>query len=144
MIEDAEENTNVMSLLSNVQVWIGLYRNPWRWSDRNSNSSFRNWEAIEPNSEGQEHCVAENSQRYWADWKCDIKHFFWCYKDLTVKRIHTVSMKFLTSADLSDPDINIQILQQLSERFNVSDSNVALKWKTEPRKQDEETDEPNR
>ncbi|XP_029361078.1 macrophage mannose receptor 1-like [Echeneis naucrates] len=143
MIEDAEENTNVMSLLSNVRVWIGLYRNPWRWSDR-SNSSFRNWVVLEPDNFGGQHCVAENSVRYWADRNCDIKRFFWCYKDLTVKRIHTVSMKFLTSADLSDPDINIQILQQLSERLNISDSNVTLKWKTEPRKLDKETDEPNR
>uniref|UniRef100_A0A665UHL0 C-type lectin domain-containing protein n=1 Tax=Echeneis naucrates TaxID=173247 RepID=A0A665UHL0_ECHNA len=81
MIEDAEENTNVMSLLSNVQVWIGLYRNPWRWSDRNSNSSFRNWEAIEPNSEGQEHCVAENSQRYWADGDCHLRFIDYYHVD---------------------------------------------------------------
>uniref|UniRef100_A0A665UGG9 C-type lectin domain-containing protein n=1 Tax=Echeneis naucrates TaxID=173247 RepID=A0A665UGG9_ECHNA len=65
MIEDAEENTNVMSLLSNVRVWIGLYRNPWRWSDR-SNSSFRNWVVLEPDNFGGQHCVAENSVRYWV------------------------------------------------------------------------------
>uniref|UniRef100_A0A665UHQ8 C-type lectin domain-containing protein n=1 Tax=Echeneis naucrates TaxID=173247 RepID=A0A665UHQ8_ECHNA len=77
------ESNDDLRLMNSVSVpttwsWIGL--NPWRWSDRNSNSSFRNWEAIEPNSEGQEHCVAENSQRYWADGDCHLAYFFWCYK----------------------------------------------------------------
>ncbi|KAK7883839.1 hypothetical protein WMY93_026962 [Mugilogobius chulae] len=41
MIEDDSENTAVKDLNPSGQMWIGLYRQPWRWSD-GSDSTFKN------------------------------------------------------------------------------------------------------
>ncbi|XP_071326283.1 C-type mannose receptor 2-like [Trachinotus anak] len=139
-IETAQENTEVMSVKSTHTAWIGLYRVPWRWSDKSS-SSFRNWQSGQPdNYDGTEHCVAENADHTWADMNCNSKHFFWCYQDLGVKKT-MVRVKIQTVADLSDPATNAQILQQLGERFRTLQSDVKLRWVTQPRKQEEDTDE---
>uniref|UniRef100_A0A3B4BGL8 C-type lectin domain-containing protein n=1 Tax=Periophthalmus magnuspinnatus TaxID=409849 RepID=A0A3B4BGL8_9GOBI len=61
MIESAEENNQVSSLIQPYgyyTVWIGLYREPWRWSD-NSLSPFTNWADGSPNNyNGAEHSTA--------------------------------------------------------------------------------------
>ncbi|XP_071325138.1 macrophage mannose receptor 1-like [Trachinotus anak] len=140
-IETVQENTEVMSVKSTHTAWIGLYRVPWRWSDK-SNSSFRNWHNGEPsNFNGTQHCVAENADHSWHDYNCNRKFFFCCYKDLGVKKTVNVRVKIQTVADLSDPAINAQILQQLGERFRTLQSDVKLRWVTQPRKQEEDTDE---
>uniref|UniRef100_A0A3B4UBM4 C-type lectin domain-containing protein n=1 Tax=Seriola dumerili TaxID=41447 RepID=A0A3B4UBM4_SERDU len=83
MIDNAEENADVMSLMSTQYVWIGLYREPWRWSD-NSSSSFTNWQSGQPNNYDSDYCAAESLGHVWADVNCDTKCFFWCYKDLKI------------------------------------------------------------
>ncbi|XP_023249200.1 macrophage mannose receptor 1-like [Seriola lalandi dorsalis] len=139
MIENAQESTEVTSVMSTQYVWIGLYREPWKWSD-NSRSSFTNWQTGQPNNYGGQNCVVENLDHVWADLNCDTKLFFWCYKDLRVKKT-MVKIKIQSVADLSDPATNTQILQQLGERFKTLRSDVKLRWVTEPEKQEEETDE---
>ncbi|XP_023249201.1 macrophage mannose receptor 1-like [Seriola lalandi dorsalis] len=128
MTENAQENVEVMSVMSTDIAWIGLYREPWRWSD-NSSSSFTNWKSGEPDNYGGENCAAENLDHGWHD-----------LKYLRVKKT-MVRMKIQTIANLSDPATNTQILQQLGERFETLRSDVKLRWVTEPEKQEEETDE---
>uniref|UniRef100_A0A3B4Z4H9 C-type lectin domain-containing protein n=1 Tax=Stegastes partitus TaxID=144197 RepID=A0A3B4Z4H9_9TELE len=78
-IENDQENGQVMSLLSaGGYGWIGLYREPWRWSD-NSSSSFRNWGTGQPNNYDNQFCVAEESNHLWFDEKCDKEMPFWCH-----------------------------------------------------------------
>uniref|UniRef100_A0A4W6G681 C-type lectin domain-containing protein n=1 Tax=Lates calcarifer TaxID=8187 RepID=A0A4W6G681_LATCA len=58
-VRNMEENQKIMELLPSGQsVWIGLFRDSWKWSD-GSNSSFRYWITGEPNG-GTENCVAAN------------------------------------------------------------------------------------
>uniref|UniRef100_A0A3Q1GTE2 C-type lectin domain-containing protein n=1 Tax=Acanthochromis polyacanthus TaxID=80966 RepID=A0A3Q1GTE2_9TELE len=81
MIENDQENMQVMSVLSvsAYSAWIGLYRQPCRWSD-NSSSSFTNWRDGEPNNGNRnQYCVAESSDHLWIDESCDNKLAFWCY-----------------------------------------------------------------
>uniref|UniRef100_A0A672Y5T9 C-type lectin domain-containing protein n=1 Tax=Sphaeramia orbicularis TaxID=375764 RepID=A0A672Y5T9_9TELE len=42
-IENSEENSKVTQIIPFIGIaWIGLYRNPYSWSDK-SQSSVRNW-----------------------------------------------------------------------------------------------------
>uniref|UniRef100_A0A3Q3FAL6 C-type lectin domain-containing protein n=1 Tax=Labrus bergylta TaxID=56723 RepID=A0A3Q3FAL6_9LABR len=60
------------------RVWIGMYREPWRWSD-NRNSSFKNWRDGEPNNYlAVQHCVSLNLDYTWGDDDCTKMHSFWC------------------------------------------------------------------
>uniref|UniRef100_A0A8C6UJZ4 C-type lectin domain-containing protein n=1 Tax=Neogobius melanostomus TaxID=47308 RepID=A0A8C6UJZ4_9GOBI len=72
VIEDASDLTTVSNLISTHWVWIGLSREPFRWSD-NRISYFKNWHGQEPdNKQTIEHCVVEYSspEHYWLDASC--------------------------------------------------------------------------
>uniref|UniRef100_A0A8C7WUC6 C-type lectin domain-containing protein n=1 Tax=Oryzias sinensis TaxID=183150 RepID=A0A8C7WUC6_9TELE len=78
MIENQEENTEAQNAKpSNNVVWIGLYREPWTWSD-GSRSSFRNWLPTTGlnNVDKNQHCITENPQHQWADEFCNIPWLF--------------------------------------------------------------------
>ncbi|NP_001093539.1 uncharacterized protein LOC100000851 precursor [Danio rerio] len=68
---------------SESEVWIGLFRDSWQWSDQ-SNSSFRYWNTGEPNNAGNnENCTVliENTNGHWADNTCNHKFPFVCHED---------------------------------------------------------------
>ncbi|XP_051756093.1 C-type mannose receptor 2-like isoform X4 [Ctenopharyngodon idella] len=70
------------SLISG-DVWIGLFRDSWQWSDQ-SYSSFRYWNTGEPNNaEGNQNCAAiyQNAQGQWNDAPCSEQHPFVCHED---------------------------------------------------------------
>uniref|UniRef100_A0A3P9JKX4 C-type lectin domain-containing protein n=1 Tax=Oryzias latipes TaxID=8090 RepID=A0A3P9JKX4_ORYLA len=78
MIENQEENTEAQNAKLSNKVWIGLYREPWTWSD-GSKSSFRNWDPSSLNNNGgNRHCGTENSIHVWGDedcsWESDLKY----------------------------------------------------------------------
>ncbi|XP_059196246.1 C-type lectin lectoxin-Phi1-like [Centropristis striata] len=140
MIEDAQENTKMMSAAqSTYKAWIGLYRILWSWSDKSSNSTFRNWEEGQPNNYGgNQYCVLENSKHQWNDDYCDREYPFVCQRDLKLKRM--LRMKIQSDADLSDPASSNQMLQQLHAVLMNRTSMVDFKlvWRTEPRKQEQD------
>uniref|UniRef100_A0A3Q3ITG4 C-type lectin domain-containing protein n=1 Tax=Monopterus albus TaxID=43700 RepID=A0A3Q3ITG4_MONAL len=81
-IESSAENSALYSTIPNgVNVWIGLYRNAWTWSD-NSSSVFRNWKSGQPdNSNLNEYCVSEDSQHQWYDDNCQNQYAFICHEE---------------------------------------------------------------
>uniref|UniRef100_A0A672F5L6 C-type lectin domain-containing protein n=1 Tax=Salarias fasciatus TaxID=181472 RepID=A0A672F5L6_SALFA len=78
VIEKDKENRNVTSVIRGHTVWIGLYREPWMWSD-GSNSSFRYWRSRTPNNRSpNEHCGAEYADHFWDDSPCHWKYPLIC------------------------------------------------------------------
>ncbi|XP_059188290.1 lectin-like isoform X2 [Centropristis striata] len=81
-VRNQAENQKVQELVPGVwAVWIGLFRDSWKWSD-GSSSSFRYWKSGQPdNYGGKEDCAAADfsSSGGWRDRKCDQKFPFICY-----------------------------------------------------------------
>ncbi|XP_009301150.1 C-type mannose receptor 2-like [Danio rerio] len=69
---------------SGSAVWIGLFRDPWQWSDQ-SNSSFRYWKPSKPSLPDHEHCAATEQfiLGQWSDYLCSVtwKLPFVCHED---------------------------------------------------------------
>ncbi|XP_027141947.1 C-type mannose receptor 2 [Larimichthys crocea] len=77
-IHSVEENEAVRNSGSK-EVWIGLFKDRWKWSD-GSNSSFRYWKSRQPNYLKDQDCVAAifEDEGRWNDLKCRIKRNFVC------------------------------------------------------------------
>nr|XP_046254511.1 uncharacterized protein LOC124064261 [Scatophagus argus] len=138
IVENAEENKAVHAVNAANVAWIGLYRTPWTWSD-GSSSTFRNWKPGRPdNGYGVEACGFEYPDRTWDDDRCSSSYFFLCHEDPDLK-ITRITMKILSDADITDPAINTQVLQQIGTKLtNQGWMGFKLQWKIEPRQQKEE------
>ncbi|XP_034384399.1 macrophage mannose receptor 1-like [Cyclopterus lumpus] len=139
MIENDEENKAVAAQLGGYYGWIGLYRVRWTWSDK-SQSSFRFWGPGAPQYfHSQEDCVAMRSLHKWDDANCKSEYHFMCHQVLKLKT--KLRLKFKTSADITDPASNAQILQQLSVALTRQGwTDFKLKWNAPPRKQEKRTE----
>ncbi|XP_068999106.1 C-type mannose receptor 2-like isoform X1 [Embiotoca jacksoni] len=79
-IHSAEEDTAVQNVSEAQNVWIGLFKDPWKWSD-GSNSSFRFWKPSQPNYYESQDCVAavfRDGRGQWNDLKCTTERTFIC------------------------------------------------------------------
>lgn len=93
MIENSAENNAVISAKpASAEVWIGLYRVPWTWSDK-TQSSFRIWQsdAVYPNNYGgNQFCMATNTVPEWDDSNCQSEMPFICHQgDCSTTQIHS-------------------------------------------------------
>uniref|UniRef100_A0A672F6P2 C-type lectin domain-containing protein n=1 Tax=Salarias fasciatus TaxID=181472 RepID=A0A672F6P2_SALFA len=78
MIENEEENRNVTSARRGHEAWIGLYREPWMWSDGRK-SSFKNWMRRAPDNQyNRQHCAVEHPDHSWDDQDCSLQGHFIC------------------------------------------------------------------
>ncbi|MBN3316965.1 PLA2R phospholipase, partial [Atractosteus spatula] len=82
-VRSRSENEEVRKVMKNESVWIGLFRDAWRWSDQRS-SSFRNWSIEQPDSGGNEKCGSlflDTKRGGWNDASCNTAYPFICYND---------------------------------------------------------------
>ncbi|XP_049423959.1 C-type lectin galactose-binding isoform-like [Epinephelus fuscoguttatus] len=70
---------------SNKYVWIGLFRDSWRWSD-GSSFSFRYRGPQFYDDSGSERCAVTmlNDGGRWRDEDCDETKPFFCYGDKVI------------------------------------------------------------
>lgn len=86
MIQDETENSKVASFHPDY-VWIGLYREPWRWSD-NTPVKFTNWQSLDVDVSNKD-CAAETSAHLWITVSCAATLPFFCHTGKALlKRIH--------------------------------------------------------
>ncbi|XP_019948148.1 macrophage mannose receptor 1-like isoform X2 [Paralichthys olivaceus] len=74
-----KQNEAVRNVSMSQIVWIGLFKDPWKWSD-GSNSSFRYWKPNQPNYREDQDCTAAvfKDKGQWNDLKCRSKRKFIC------------------------------------------------------------------
>ncbi|MBN3322744.1 CLC4K protein, partial [Atractosteus spatula] len=82
-VRSQSENELVRVTAGGREVWIGLFTNPWKWSDGDV-STFRPWYEGEPsNYGGIESCGTVNLQGSargsWNDYYCNTTYAFFCY-----------------------------------------------------------------
>ncbi|KAK2898162.1 hypothetical protein Q8A73_014542 [Channa argus] len=137
-VRNQNENQIIAGLVPSGQVvWIGLFRDSWKWFD-GSSSLFRYWrkKTKEPNNtQKKETCVAANfnASGQWADWNCDYRRAFICYTAVPVLSKQVVKWtleKQSSSLDLNDPVVMEEILKQLQKKLKDSGLNgdIRLSW----------------
>ncbi|XP_062373634.1 macrophage mannose receptor 1-like [Sardina pilchardus] len=85
-VRNKTENEMVNEKAGDKRVWIGLFRDDWKWSDQ-TNSSFRFWSpGIPDNHAGNEDCAATKRHEdwEWGDRTCTETHPFLCYENKLV------------------------------------------------------------
>lgn len=116
-VRNMSENTIISSLLTE-NTWIGLRRRIWnQWSDQTPRT-FTNWKSGQPDNdrETMDLCVAVNTTTGdWSNVDCKVEHFFICQNLTYPQRKLTHKLKFQSEADLSDPAIQQQILDQVQQ-----------------------------
>ncbi|KAK7886646.1 hypothetical protein WMY93_026267 [Mugilogobius chulae] len=97
-IQSPKENAIVSNMSQNV--WIGLFKDPWKWSD-GRNSSFRYWVNSQPNYLDGQDCVTVvfKNKGKWNDLKCTGRRKFICqgaYKGTTTIKTTTQGTAIVT------------------------------------------------
>ncbi|MBN3315717.1 MRC2 protein, partial [Atractosteus spatula] len=90
-VRNQRESITVSSTAQNESVWIGLFSDFWKWSDK-ANSSFRNWENFQLNNfGGQQNCTTVYTNNIlpalgaimhrgkWNNLGCEKNLPFFCY-----------------------------------------------------------------
>ncbi|KAJ0066096.1 hypothetical protein NL108_001339, partial [Boleophthalmus pectinirostris] len=116
-ILSAEENAVVSNMSQNV--WIGLFKDPWKWSD-GSNSSFRYWNALQPNYLQGQDCVTvvfKNSGK-WNDLRCSRKYAFICQGGKIIYFLPTTTLQPTTQGSID--------VTYLSTHYNISPESITM------------------
>ncbi|XP_067308191.1 C-type mannose receptor 2-like [Pseudorasbora parva] len=86
-VRNQNENQQIQKFINDShisnEVWIGLFRDSWQWSDQR-NSSFRYWFTGEPNNFGGNENCAAISKKVWGQWidePCMRQYPFVCHED---------------------------------------------------------------
>uniref|UniRef100_A0A8C4RTZ5 C-type lectin domain-containing protein n=1 Tax=Erpetoichthys calabaricus TaxID=27687 RepID=A0A8C4RTZ5_ERPCA len=78
-VENEEINQQlIMKNAKSFPFWIGLFNNPWKWSD-GGNSTFQNWRDGQPDNWYLSEKCAAFSQANWNDDQCSYQTYFLCY-----------------------------------------------------------------
>ncbi|CAI5661602.1 unnamed protein product [Oreochromis niloticus] len=85
-IQGAANNSEAQQAASGGSVWIGLFRNMWKWSQTGlvQSSWFQKWATNEP---GTGQCVVISQSGFWSTRDCSDQNHFICYSGATNDQI---------------------------------------------------------
>lgn len=77
IVRNSTENGIIALKSRGPKMWIGLYRDSWKWSD-GSQQSFDNWRINSPSLPYTHACAVANFGK-WSNQRCDAEFSFLCY-----------------------------------------------------------------
>nr|XP_055056230.1 uncharacterized protein LOC129440737 [Misgurnus anguillicaudatus] len=119
--------TNLMYLSGGV--WIGLFRDSWKWSDQSSLSSS-NQLAVESLNGANENCATTNFNGNFEDWLCSTTFYFYC--NTVNKKRQIVRVQLKSNVDnMSDVQLKTRVLQKLRQNLSdlMVDGELTLTWR---------------
>lgn len=100
--------------------WIGLHRSPWlNWSN-GTRTRFTNWHMGQPDKDEASCAVINATTGTWWDVPCRANYPFVCYKSVVVPDAFSArhKIRFQSKADLKDPALQRQLLEQVLWHYN--------------------------
>ncbi|XP_043959485.1 macrophage mannose receptor 1-like [Gambusia affinis] len=136
-VRSLQENEQIRAARpAGLIVWIGLYKDTWKWSNGNL-FLFSYWASGQPDG-GLNNCTAADyslSGR-WEDWPCGLEKAFICYHDAEPFTRHTVKVKLVgnSALDLNDPAVLENLLKELQQKLQdqAVKTEIRLSWKNQP------------
>ncbi|XP_051996692.1 macrophage mannose receptor 1-like [Xyrauchen texanus] len=127
-MSDQEKLKQLMEQQSgNSYIWIGLFRDFWKWSDGTNITSFK-WILGQPANNGA--CAYANSEGNTGDKACSDPLPFVC--NSVIKKIH-VRVELKSDQNMADPKVQDTILQQIQQKLKQSGmaADAELTWKVQ-------------
>ncbi|CAJ1062912.1 macrophage mannose receptor 1-like [Xyrichtys novacula] len=136
-VRNEEESQILQEVVGAQQVWIGLFRDPWEWSD-GSSSSFRHWMAdlVVFTDLTVKECVIVRGSGRWEPQKCTDRRQFLCSCEKSFKQFHKVKISSKDSGlDLNDPAVKEAILKHTKQQLSGANVGV-VQWSKHPDKRE--------
>ncbi|XP_046906677.1 C-type mannose receptor 2-like isoform X2 [Hypomesus transpacificus] len=138
-IRNQAENIEIQQLVlgqnSSAIVWIGLFKDDWKWSDQ-STSSFRYWGIDQPLDSNTYDCAdthPHDSWQWFSHDSCSSSKYVICHNGSTktpakVKLVGRLELVPNLPFDLKDPAMLDSILQQIKAAGRIPEHST-LRWK---------------
>ncbi|XP_044038563.1 macrophage mannose receptor 1-like [Siniperca chuatsi] len=130
-VRNQSENDKVKTMTQNQPIWLGLYRDSWKWSD-GSPTSIRNWNYNEPNGNINTPCVCLHEGK-WEDHECNKTLHFVCHI-VPVKQQLVMVKITKNGSSVNLEDAAEALLQQFRQTLkdHAPSEDLKLTWRKQP------------